>query len=57
MEGEEVSSTDTILREIYYNPNNPGSFGGASKLWKAVITDGHTLNPKLMNNIIHNKQK
>ena len=31
---------DTILKEIYYNPENPASFCGISKLFNAVKKDG-----------------
>ena len=34
------SRSDKILKEIYYDPSNSGSFGGISRLHKAVKADG-----------------
>ena len=34
-------AANSVLREIYYNPASPGSFGGAQVLFKAARAAGH----------------
>ena len=38
--------SDSYLKDIYYNPKRPGSYGGITSLWNAVKADGNPLQMK-----------